>query len=170
MQALVITLMFNFLGFNFNPKVVSNPDETTIEYSSASLRRATVIDSMMNRANECLGIRYQYGGNTTKGFDCSGFVNYVYSAFGISLPRSSYEIANLGEKVAFDDLQPGDLVFFKGRSTSSTRVGHVGMVTEKTDGGFKMIHASVAKGVRVDNYNDPYYKARFLFGKRLELV
>jgi cell wall-associated NlpC family hydrolase len=170
MQALLITLMFNFLGFTFNPMVDSDPEETNIECNSASLRRAIVVDSMMSRAYECLGIRYQYGGNTTKGFDCSGFVNYVYSAFGISLPRSSHEIALLGEKVAFDDLQPGDLVFFKGSRTSSTRVGHVGMVIEKTESGFKMIHASVAKGVRIDNYSDPYYKARFLFGKRLALV
>ncbi len=97
-------------------------------------------------------------------------MNYVYSAFGFQLPRSSYEIANLGQKVAFDELQPGDLVFFKGRSTKSARVGHVGMVIEKTPQGFKMIHASTSKGVRIDNYSDAYYKSRFLFGKRLDLI
>jgi cell wall-associated NlpC family hydrolase len=51
-----------------------------------------------------------------------------------------------------------------------TQVGHVGMVIEKTEGSFKMIHAAVSGGVRIDDYNAPYYKARFLFGKRLELV
>lgn len=171
MQTLIFTLMFNLVGLNFYLDGTTNPDESTsFDYASKEMRRACMIDSMVMRATECIGIKYQYGGTSKKGFDCSGFVNYVYSAFGISLPRSSYEIANLGTKVSMDELQAGDLVFFKGRSVSSTRVGHVGMVLEKTDGGFKMIHASVAKGVRIDNYSDAYYKARFMFAKRLDLV
>ena len=171
MQTLLFTLMFNLIGFNFQKDGLSNPDETpTFDYSNVEMRRDCIIDSMVWRATECIGTRYQYGGKSKSGFDCSGFVNYVYSAFGVSLPRSSYEIANLGNSVDFKDLKAGDLVFFKGRSTSSTRVGHVGMVVEKTDGGFKMIHASVSKGVRIDNYSDAYYKTRFLFGKRLDLI
>lgn len=162
--------MFNLAGINSHAAADNLEEIPAFDYASATMKRACVIDSLMLRANECIGIKYQYGGGTKSGFDCSGFVNYVYSAFDISLPRSSYEIANLGVKVVFDDLQPGDLVFFKGRSTSSTKVGHVGMVVEKTNGGFKMIHASVAKGVRIDNYGDSYYKTRFLFGKRLELI
>lgn len=159
------------VGINFYLDGNSSPDETpSFDYSSAEMRRDCLIDSLMWRATECIGTRYQYGGNSKNGFDCSGFVNYIYSAFGISLPRSSYEIANLGKKVPFEELQSGDLVFFKGRSTKSSRVGHVGMVVEKTEGGFKMIHASTSKGVRFDNSNDAYYKSRFLFGKRLELI
>jgi cell wall-associated NlpC family hydrolase len=171
MNTLLFTLMFNMVGINFYLDGNSSPDETpSFDYNNAEIRRDCLIDSMMWRATECIGTRYPYGGNSKNGFDCSGFVNYIYSAFGISLPRSSYEIANLGEKVAFEDLQPGDLVFFKGRSTKSSRVGHVGMVVEKTDGCFKMIHASTSKGVRYDKYSDAYYKTRFLFGKRLELI
>ncbi len=171
MQTLLFTLLFNAIGINFNSDVISNPDEApSFDYSSAEMRRDCLIDSVLWRATECLGTRYQYGGTSKSGFDCSGFVNYIYGAFGISLPRSSYEIANLGNKVSFEDLQPGDLVFFKGRSTKSSRVGHVGIVVENLEEGFKMIHASTSHGVRIDNYNTAYYKVRFLFGKRLDLI
>ena len=171
MQTLLFTLLFNAIGITFNTDVHSNPEEAPVfDYSSVEMRRDCLIDSVLWRAEACLGTRYQYGGTTKSGFDCSGFVNYVFSAFGISLPRSSSEIAHLGNQVSFEDLQPGDLVFFKGRSTKSSRVGHVGIVVENLEGGFKMIHASTSYGVRIDNYNTAYYKARFLFGKRLDLV
>lgn len=171
MHTLLFTFMFNMVGFNFYFDTNPNSDDTPhFDYSSAEMRRDCLVDSMTVLATTCIGVKYQYGGSSKSGFDCSGFVNYVFSSFGISLPRSSYEIANLGSPVAFDELQPGDLVFFKGRSTKSTRVGHVGMVVEKTNEGFKMIHASVSRGVRIDSYSTPYYKARFLFGKRLDLV
>lgn len=171
MNALLFTFMFNIFGFNSNATTFSNPEETpSMGFESAEMKRVCLVEDLLSRANECIGIRYQYGGSSTNGFDCSGFVNYVYSAFGYQLPRSSYEIANLGNKVAFEELAPGDLVFFKGRSTKSTRVGHVGMVIEKTPNGFKMIHASTSKGVRIDNYSDAYYKARFMFGNRLDLI
>lgn len=171
MQTLLFTLVFNMVGLNFYADGVKNNDETPVfDYSSVEMRRDCLIDSMMVRDTDCVGTRYSYGGTSKSGFDCSGFMNYIYSAFDISLPRSSSEIAKLGTKVELNDLAPGDLVFFNGRKAGGSQVGHVGMVVEKTATGFKMIHASVSKGVRIDNYHDAYYKSRFLFGKRLELV
>jgi len=171
MNTLLFTLVFNMVGFNFYFDGAQNTEETPVfDYSSVEMRRDCMVDSLMTRATACLGAKYQYGGTSKAGFDCSGFMNYVFSAFDINLPRSSSEIARLGVKVDFEDLLPGDLVFFNGRKAGGPQVGHVGMIIQKTKNGFKMIHASVSKGVRIDDYHDPYYKARFLFGKRLELV
>lgn len=171
MQTLLFTLVFNMVGLNFYSDGAKNTEETPMfDYTSIEMRRDCLIDSMVMRAHECIGVRYQYGGSSKQGFDCSGFVNYVYAGFDINLPRSSSEIARLGEKIELDNLEPGDLVFFNGRRAGGTQVGHVGMVIEKTNGGFKMIHASVSKGVRIDNYQDAYYRNRFLYGKRLEIV
>jgi len=171
MNTLLFTLVFNMVGMNFYLDGVKNTDETPVfDYSSPEMRLDCRVDSMMFRATECIGVHYRYGGISKSGFDCSGFVNYVYSAFDIQLPRSSSEIAKLGEKVTLNELAPGDLVFFNGRRSGGAQVGHVGMVVQKTSNGFKMIHASVSRGVRIDDYNDTYYKTRFLYGKRFDLI
>jgi peptidoglycan DL-endopeptidase CwlO len=77
-----------------------------------------------------LGIPYVWGGSTPAGFDCSGFVMYVYAQVGVSLPHSSYAQFGMGVPVSSSDLQPGDLVFFDG-------AGHVGIYI----GGGQFIHA-----------------------------
>jgi len=82
-------------------------------------------------ARHLLGVRYTYGGNTpATGFDCSGFVRYVWDHFGVDLPRASYEQYDTGRRVPRHALRPGDLVFFDG-------AGHVGLYI----GNGRFIHA-----------------------------
>jgi cell wall-associated NlpC family hydrolase len=82
-------------------------------------------------ARRLIGVPYSWGGSSPRsGFDCSGFVRYVYNRVGINLPHSSYADFNLGQRVSRWALQPGDLVFFNG-------VGHVGMYI----GNGRFIHA-----------------------------
>ena len=147
-------------------KVVCLDDE--FGYHEPEIRRMCIIDSLIDVAHQHTGTPYKYAGCSPNGFDCSGFMNYIHRFFGVELLRSSREIAKTGQTIAFNDIQPGDLVFFKGRKTSSTAVGHVGLVIEKTANSFKMIHASVSHGVRIDDYQSPYYKQRFLFAKRIQ--
>jgi cell wall-associated NlpC family hydrolase len=169
MQTILFTLVLNMIGLNFYNENHEN-DQPVFDYTSMEMRRDCRIDSLLSRAETCIGVKYVYGGTTKKGFDCSGFVNYVFNGFDIKLPRTSRDIAQLGEKVAFDDIRPGDLVFFTGRSSGSRTVGHIAMVTQKTSNGFKMIHASTSRGIIIDDYQTAYYKQRFLFAKRLNVV
>jgi cell wall-associated NlpC family hydrolase len=170
MQALLFSFMFNILGFNTYTNLPSNKEgKVEFDYENAEMKRDCLVDSMLVLAQDCIGIQYKYGGTTTSGFDCSGFVRYIYASFGIELPRVSSSMAELGEEVALDEILPGDLVFFK-RNLKSNTVSHVGMVLEKTPKGFKMIHASVSKGIQIDTYSQQYYKSRFLFAKRLDLI
>jgi cell wall-associated NlpC family hydrolase len=82
-------------------------------------------------ARRLIGVPYRWAGSSpSTGFDCSGFVRYVYAHFGIRLPHSSYGDFGLGRRVSRGALRPGDLVFFDG-------VGHVGMYV----GGGRFIHA-----------------------------
>jgi peptidoglycan DL-endopeptidase CwlO len=82
-------------------------------------------------ARHLLGVPYRYGGNTpASGFDCSGFVRYVYEHLGVTLPRDSYSQFDTGHRVRRGALRPGDLVFFNG-------AGHVGIYV----GADKFIHA-----------------------------
>lgn len=80
-------------------------------------------DNVVIYAYNFIGTKYVYGGTTPAGFDCSGFVKYVYAHFGINLPRTSGDQFSNGTYVSKDDLIPGDLVFFG----DGGRISHVGM-------------------------------------------
>ncbi len=128
------------------------------------------VEQIISFAKKFLGTPYRYAGATPSGFDCSGFINYVMGNFGIELSRSSPAMAEFGKTIKLADLQPGDLMFFKGRSTSTGSVGHVAMVCEvKPDGTIKFIHSSTSKGVTIDTFNgSKYYVPRYLKAKRLD--
>lgn len=110
------------------------------------------------------GIRYQYGGNSPEsGFDCSGFVRYVYQqAANLSLPHGARAISELGKTIPKHELQPGDLVFF---NTLRSTFSHVGIYL----GNNRFIHApSSGGGVRVENMQDGYWQKRFNGAQRIE--
>jgi cell wall-associated NlpC family hydrolase len=126
------------------------------------------VDAIISYAKTFLGVPYRYGGSTPSGFDCSGFINYIFGNFGFSLVRSSYGLAELGETIALSEIQPGDLMFFKGSNANSTNVGHVGMVIDVTAEEIKFIH-SANGGVQITNFKtSKYYIQRYVKTKRLD--
>ncbi len=88
-------------------------------------------------AQQYLGYSYVYGGSSPKGFDCSGFTKYIYKQFGYSINRSASDQLKNGSSVSKDELQPGDLVFFR-QGGSSRPASHVGLYI----GNGEFIHAS----------------------------
>ncbi len=116
--------------------------------------------SVVEYAKQFIGTPYVYGGSSPSGFDCSGFVKYVYSHFGVNLTRTSYSQVNEGTYVARADLQPGDLVFFG----TSGNVHHVGIYV--SDGNF--IHApKPGKTVRIETLNSGYYHNNYYTARRV---
>lgn len=110
-----------------------------------------------------LGVKYSYGGTSTKGFDCSGYVLTVMKNLGVSLPRTSKAMYNVGQAVNKEDLQPGDLVFFSA-SPGSTSITHVGMYY----GDGKFIHSQNTYGVSVTSITDKWYwGSRYVGAKRV---
>lgn len=110
------------------------------------------------------GIRYQYGGNSPDtGFDCSGFVRYVFKqATSLSLPRSSLGMSQLGQSIRKNDLQPGDLVFF---NTLKSAFSHVGIYV----GNNRFIHSPRSGGVvRVENLDADYWAKRYDGAQRID--
>jgi len=125
------------------------------------------VQSLVNFATKHLHIPYRSGGSSKKGFDCSGFVRYCFNKLDIALPHSSAAQAKHGETVELDNAKPGDLIFFKGESTKSKHIGHVGIITEVAPGYVKFIHSAFKGGIRYDLLHASYYQKRFVAIKRL---
>ena len=119
---------------------------------------------VVSNANKLMGIKYVYGGTTTKGFDCSGFIGYVYKKVGVALPRTSAGMYATGTSVKKSNLMTGDLVFF---NTLGKGVSHAGIYI----GNGKFIHSRSSKGVSVSSINDPYYwGSKYVGAKRVAKV
>jgi cell wall-associated NlpC family hydrolase len=126
-------------------------------YSADYRRPGTTGNSVVDYAAKFQGVRYRYGGESTAGFDCSGFTRYVYKLHGVSLPHNAAAQSRTGKAVSKDQIKPGDLVFFKS-ARGGSRIGHAGIAI----GGGKFIHASSGKGrVRIDSYTSGHYSSRF---------
>ncbi len=122
---------------------------------------------IVDLARKSLGVKYVWGGNSlTSGVDCSGLVQQVYKAYGIELPRTTYNQINAGASVSPNKLRPGDLVFF---DTDRSKKGpdHVGIYI----GGGKFIHAPrPGATVKISSLAEGYYMDRWMGGRRISGV
>lgn len=144
------------------PEIRKNP-----EMRKNDLEELTRIDHLLDYAREFIGTRYRYGGNSPRsGFDCSGFACFVFSEFGVQLPRVSADMSKAGRYVGKNELRKGDLIFFA--TGSGRRINHVGIVTE-TQPEVLMIHSSSSKGIRIDDINSEYYRKRYVTSRRVDL-
>jgi cell wall-associated NlpC family hydrolase len=125
--------------------------------SAAPTEEATVVA----RALELQGVPYRNGGSDPQGFDCSGFVWYVFARQGVAVPRTVAAQFAAGTPVAAAHLRPGDLVFF---DTGVRPASHVGVVVN----GDTFVHAPSSRGVvRTEHLSAPYWSSRFVGARRL---
>lgn len=116
-----IQVTIDFSGVSFqDPTSNISTDNNTTDTATTTDSSSSKADEIIAYAKTFLGVLYVWGGTTPSGFDCSGFVQYVFNHFGYSLPRTTYEQVNAGTQVNVSDLQPCDLVFFY-------NTGHVGI-------------------------------------------
>jgi cell wall-associated NlpC family hydrolase len=128
---------------------------------SAANPRLANGDDLVRRALALRGSPYRNGGADPSGFDCSGFVHYLFVGYGWLLPRSVSDLYLMGGKVDRDEIRPGDLVFF---TTVARGASHVGIAV----GGGAFIHAPSSRGVvRVERLEASYWDRRFVGARRL---
>jgi cell wall-associated NlpC family hydrolase len=119
------------------------------------------MSALFSDVRQYFGIRYRFGGTTPAGFDCSGFVQFMFSkVFNMQLPRSSKEMSALGIKVGRSELKPGDLVFFR---NGRNRINHVGIFI----GNNTFIHSSLSRGITRTSLSENYFDKRFATGVRI---
>lgn len=118
------------------------------------------VKEILTYANTFTGVPYKFGGTTPAGFDCSGYIRYVFQKIGYDLPRQADEQYTVGKKVEKSNLQPGDLVFFE---TYEPGISHSGIYIG--DGQF--ISATSSSGVAVADINDSYWGPRYVGAKRV---
>jgi len=123
-------------------------------------------DSIVCFAADYLGTPYVYAGVTDKGFDCTGFVYFVYNHFGIKTSRASSGYESAGTFVEIDSCQSGDIILFTGTDSEIRKVGHAGIIYQAINGHVYFIHSSSSKnhfGVTITHFNNsPGYQKRFL--------
>lgn len=129
-------------------------------YQPEATDASSKAESIIAEAKRHIGTPYQWGGTNPSGFDCSGYMNYVFKKSGVELPRTAAQQYGVGTPVAKANLQKGDLVFF----THGSGIQHNGLYI----GNGKFIHSSTSHGVMISNINDPYYwKDRYVGAKRV---
>jgi cell wall-associated NlpC family hydrolase len=137
-------------GASLKEFAFSTSEDTVINYK---LIRSNII----NKACNYIGVNYRYGQSSERGFDCSGFIKFIFRNFGLELPHSSYTLYKISKHIETANAQSGDLVFF---ITRGKGVSHVGIYL----GNNQFIHSpGRGRTVSIDSLNAYYYK-RHLVG------
>ncbi|RMP25252.1 NLP/P60-like protein [Pseudomonas syringae pv. delphinii] len=145
---------------------LATEDELNQFADNTSYKLPVLADSILERGKALIGTRYKFGGtSTSSGFDCSGFIGYLFrEEAGMSLPRSTREMINVDAPlVSRGNLKPGDLLFFSTRGKKSV-VSHAAIYA----GNQQFIHSSSRRsgGVRIDSLDDAYWSRTFIEAKR----
>jgi len=112
-------------------------------------------DAVVSFAETLIGVKYKYGSVIKEnGFDCSGFITYVFNHFKIPVPRISSDFTNAGTEISIKDSKRGDII------------GHMGLVTENKNGILQFIHTSESRGVMISGMNS-YFLPRFVKVNRI---
>ena len=157
----ICTVVVAALGLAACASTGAVPAPFPVPGGSPPPRASPLPSSIVGTALGLRGVPYRSGGSDPSGFDCSGFVWYVFAQHGLALPRTVSELYAVGERVDSDDLEPGDLVFFR---TEGRAVSHVGMAI----GGEEFVHAPNSRGeVRVERMGSGYWLSRYAGARRI---
>lgn len=156
---------FSLFGLNDETENTANeaPADTAAVARSTNSWSATAQEIILSALSQT-GVKYKYGGNSPEGgFDCSGFVRYVFQqAANLTLPHGARAISQLGQTVTQRELKPGDLVFF---NTVRSTFSHVGIYI----GNNRFIHSpSAGSAISVTDMGDSYWAKRFTGARRLD--
>lgn len=134
----------------------------TLNTPSDTSKSSSLVSGLIAKAKNFIGLPYRFGGTSpVSGFDCSGFMQYVYKQNGVDLPRTSQAMATSGRYVARGELKAGDMVFFR---TGGGSISHVGMYI----GDNQFIHAPrTGRSIEITSLNSGYWSKTFATARRV---
>lgn len=140
-----------------------NSDTVALAPSEVIDTRKVRPDELVSFAETLIGTPYVYASTNPKvGFDCSGFITYVFNHFGISVPRSSIDFTGVGKEIPVSNAKRGDIILFTGTNPEEKFVGHMGIVVSNTDT-LRFIHSTSGKAMSVTiTPLNSYYMGRFV--------
>ena len=124
-----------------------------------------MVEQLIDDANKNIGSPYKAGGTDKNGFDCSGLVFVTFKKAAITLPRKSIDMSKIGRVIDKNEIQKGDLIFFK--TNGKREINHVGLVVDVAGDEIKFIHSSSQLGVIVSSTKEPYYGKAFAQANRI---
>jgi len=142
---------------------IATPDPTIYKAGQEINTGSAIPDSLVAFGKSLVGTPYLYASSDPQnGFDCSGFITYVFNHFGIAVPRSSVDFTNVGIEIPKEFASPGDLILFTGTDSTIRIVGHMGIVESNERGNLLFLHSTSGKayGVVISPLNG-YYETRF---------
>lgn len=161
----VTSLIFSFFTASCtttqkNPAVV-NPELTRARTTKKQSQANNIEQRLIEEYRRWKGTRHRLGGTSSQGIDCSGFVKVVYKdVFNINLPRTTKAQVRQGKFIPFNELRPGDLIFFKPPKYPR----HVGIFLSRS----QFVHASKSKGVTISKIDAHYWGKYYWTARRIE--
>jgi cell wall-associated NlpC family hydrolase len=165
LTAKIGSLLIDSLSINSTQKIdnAQNKDTLLLPPSKGIDTRNINPNDLISFAETLMGTPYVWGSTDPKvGFDCSGFITYVFSHFNISVPRSSIDFTNVGKAIPVEEAKRGDIILFTGTNPMERHVGHMGLIVSNADT-LKFIHSTSGKamGVTITPLSS-YYQSRFV--------
>jgi cell wall-associated NlpC family hydrolase len=171
-------LCFIMIGCSHTKHMTGIPNNQSIrsrikikkDIPTASIQTEQVVaDELVTFAETLVGTKYHYGGTRREtGFDCSGFLWFVFNHFGIKVPRTAAGYSFAGKEVDIEDSKRGDLILFTGSDPKQQVVGHIGIITNNQNNKITFIHAASGgnKGVMFSQMSE-YFVTRFVKVNRI---
>ncbi len=164
-----MNIRYKYILFGLLPCIACHHKKPLTPYEAEHITHIetgkTTPDSLVNFACSLAGTPYKYGSTDPKeGFDCSGFVTYVFKHFGIMVPRTSVDFTPVQHHISLQQAKLGDLILFTGTDSANRVVGHMGIISSTPGEPLRFMHASSGKSHSVveTDFHTPYYEARYI--------
>jgi cell wall-associated NlpC family hydrolase len=155
----LFTINITLLSSCHSKKVIVTTTNKNTSYKTTTNKTT---DKIIAFTKTLIGTPYKYAGNSpSTGFDCSGFVHYVFAHFNITMPRVSKQFEALSTNIPLQKVQPCDIILFAGQDGNTNNISHVGIIISGINNDIQFIHASTSKGVMISGMNT-YFAPRLV--------